>query len=1219
MRKILTTCLALLLAAALLPAQEDNGALLFYLSGENGTTADFAQGSPYPNYLSNISVLEEGAVGKGIHCADKQLFSYWAPGNIYSNRGTLSFFWKSGQIINETPFPIFRVGFADHSSWDMTWLRIDWNGHGFDAFVTDNNLVRLRVSTTEHPEPTQDQWTHIAFSWDENVGIRLYLDGRLAAKRDTCLTLNTGLDQFGPHSRIISPYQVQSAYNMQRGGDIDEIRIYSRMITDADAVLLAQAETPQIPVEGLSMGDKAFAGGWNHALGFDGASLPPYLENENTTVRKIGIDEVYDLKRWWWKANDGILETTWPGVYNRSRIEGRNDYFQLPDWDCYFDSGWKIRFNMPQEKWNYLEITGGAFGPVGVTPNPDGTGGKAIGQKPAGTQRSFYKLAEPVEGQTVTFTNEVQETPIQEVNAFYVHEGAAPQGVARLSYTLGDFHCYHNPALEEVRDYVAGRFEPEARSMMLALPAAARNAANAQPGHHAARSGQNLPIVHIVIPSNTRELGLNVPVTLDNPARNLGNASWEFMRAGLDGILVELPALDLAPAQGGLIPLNIRVKDPVWKLRDMVDFSFSVRPGQKRNLWIDMRDRILPEGLPLYLTLASGCAQFGPEALAGARITLVFKSYDEARAEHIADRLTQVRDNHAMIVEEHPGSKRLNKFNQIDADMRDLFRVDPENKIGRSYWALYYGEQAAPAYDEPVTPAGVPEWAFTQLELLKEYRHLITWWLDNREIENGEIGGGLSDDSDFANFYPAYHAMGLMPDRFRSSQARLLEAIYDQGMLTDGVSTIMTDGLHTYEEGVNSLDQMNILEPGNPKYAERLMQTAKTYHERFFQVNAAGHTHLVSDFFSHDKIAREGIWAWVTHRSYYHAGPSSLLGQLYGNSFARENVLRFLDSQLAHARVNEQGRYLLPEELNFITDEVRVWGSNSLAMPPLWYAWLWTKDEKYLAPIKAGTWLPSVGTKEEQAQLYRRTLRNLVINDYIYTDGQLWSDRIQYSTSAIQTARLGMPAMDRSAYFMPVNPLSWKFADDEDVTQVAILVSNAAYDHFDVDFFNTKGKTVQVEMIGGQALLGDWELSIGGKTQTLRWGRDRRVTLKIPAGKEYRIEMRLKTPGPAFNELPDLAIGEEDVVVNGGRVEVTLHNLGGVTTNPMKIALVNAKGKVLSENWTPAIAAPLDLVPKTARVVLEVPAGTDLKGCSVVIDPRNEVEEKYESNHKVLL
>jgi len=113
--------------------------------------------------------------------------------------------------------------------------------------------------------------------------------------------------------------------------------------------------------------------------------------------------------------------------------------------------------------------------------------------------------------------------------------------------------------------------------------------------------------------------------------------------------------------------------------------------------------------------------------------------------------------------------------------------------------------------------------------------------------------------------------------------------------------------------------------------------------------------------------------------------------------------------------------------------------------------------------------------------------------------------------------------------------------------------------------------------------------------------------------------MRLVTPGPAFNELPDLAIGEEDVVVNGSRVEVTLHNLGGVTTTPMKIGIVNAKGKVLTETWTPSIAAPLDLVPKTAKVILEVPSGTDLNGCSVVIDPRNEVEENYESNNKVRL
>ena len=36
---------------------------------------------------------------------------------------------------------------------------------------------------------------------------------------------------------------------------------------------------------------------------------------------------------------DGISETTWPGVYNRSRLPGRDDYFPLPDWNVYVDGG----------------------------------------------------------------------------------------------------------------------------------------------------------------------------------------------------------------------------------------------------------------------------------------------------------------------------------------------------------------------------------------------------------------------------------------------------------------------------------------------------------------------------------------------------------------------------------------------------------------------------------------------------------------------------------------------------------------------------------------------------------------------------------------------------------------------------------------------------------------------------------------------------------------
>ena len=202
------------------------GGLLFWLSGKNDFTPDYtAGGQSSPNFLKDVTVIPGGADGNGFRAEDSQLLTYWAPGNIYAQRGTLSFFWRSRYPVGPSPFPIFRVSYADHSSWDMVWLRIDYNGSGFDAFVTDIGLSRVRVSFFPDKFPDPLEWTHFALSWDETEGIRFYLNGKLAAVQSVNNTVfDTGLDQFGPHSRIISPYQVQSAYSFMRGGDIDEIR-----------------------------------------------------------------------------------------------------------------------------------------------------------------------------------------------------------------------------------------------------------------------------------------------------------------------------------------------------------------------------------------------------------------------------------------------------------------------------------------------------------------------------------------------------------------------------------------------------------------------------------------------------------------------------------------------------------------------------------------------------------------------------------------------------------------------------------------------------------------------------------------------------------------------------------------------------------------------------------------------------------------------------------
>src|ERR1700677_2341202 len=249
----LSALIAFLLVPTLLRAADEPG-LLFYLSGDHSFRADYAAGgSPDPNFLHDVKILPGGAKGSYLQCGNDQLLSYWAPGNIYSQRGTLSFYWRSREPVDATEFPIFRVGYGDHSSWDMVWLRIDYNGHGFDAFVTDVNLGRTRISYTMPDFPKADQWVHLALAWDETFGIRFYVNGKLAATKAATGLFDTALDQFGPHSRVIAPTGVESSYNYDRGGDLDELRVYDRALSDDNIAALAKNETPQaipaIPVE----------------------------------------------------------------------------------------------------------------------------------------------------------------------------------------------------------------------------------------------------------------------------------------------------------------------------------------------------------------------------------------------------------------------------------------------------------------------------------------------------------------------------------------------------------------------------------------------------------------------------------------------------------------------------------------------------------------------------------------------------------------------------------------------------------------------------------------------------------------------------------------------------------------------------------------------------------------------------------------------------------
>ena len=443
--------------------------LLFYLSGDHEFMADYAAGGdPKPNFLRDVKIISDGAKGPGFECANTQLMSYWAPGNIYAERGTLAFSWRSRYPVGPTAFPIFRVGYSDHSSWDMVWLRIDYNGRGgFDAFVTDINLARIRVTYVMPKFPPPNEWVHLAFTWDETVGVRFYVNGVLAAKQDKQAVLYAGLDQFGPHSRTIGPMQVQSDYNFTRGGDIDEIRIYDRMLSDDNVASIAKGLSPaKIPDVTRNLNQRRWQDEWWLRYGWNRkGDVPPYLDSSQTSVRKVEIHDVYDLKRWWWKATDGIRETTWPGVYNRSRLPGRNDYFQLPDWDCYSLSGKSVTFTMPDELWNHLEISGAAWGKMYLEKKSE----HLLFQRSKDQEKTFHRMPTPIRGEKIRFENVEQEEPIGELSAYYVSAGKESLGSTRLSYTLRRKAQSNDSSIAAIKNFIDGRYTADEHAMIVAV------------------------------------------------------------------------------------------------------------------------------------------------------------------------------------------------------------------------------------------------------------------------------------------------------------------------------------------------------------------------------------------------------------------------------------------------------------------------------------------------------------------------------------------------------------------------------------------------------------------------------------------------------------------------------------------------------------------------------------------------------------------------------
>ncbi|MGI6226308.1 MAG: hypothetical protein ACOYJ1_08655 [Peptococcales bacterium] len=1169
--------------------KKDNG-LLFQLTGSVGAKADVANGNPIPNFWKDVELIpSERKIETIIRCLPTQLLSFWAPGNIYAQQGSISFFWRSREPLGETPFPLFRVSFADHSSWDAVFIRIDYNGKGIDAFVTDINLSRLRLSHEFPERPSPDSFFHVLFGWDEQYGVQLHIDGKLVREIRATPLLYAGLDQLGTHSRIISNAQVQSSYNYMRTGDFYDIRVYDRMLNSSDAIKLAKEEPLALSsLKPRDISNSKDSQQWLKRWGFQDNYLKNIMRFPAEIVRKVEIHDAWDHKRWWWKACDGIRETTWPGVYNRSRLSGRLDYFVLPDWDCYSVSGKEITFvPLADTYFNQIEISGSASGVVEITDRFSTLYSSFFRNA---SERSVHKLTEPVKNVEIKFSNEVIEEPIGDISLFMVEPGVIQEPFKKESFYLtSNLSEMDESKFDSIKQFLQGRFLPDECYTLYGSRTLSKVPL--------APASKYLPLIHIIL-----------PYTNDSSV-------------GMDGVCIHFPKL--ANSEREIITFNIQIKDPIWVYRNLINYTVSIRQESAKTLFLDNRDRVLPRDGVLYLTIACS-SPIVFKYLENVKLEIIYKSVDEAKIEHIADRWIQVKDNYSNLVEENPSSDHFSMFTRFRTDLIDLLSIDPNHRLAQEYWYDKFKDRI-PSLKLSPCPDGIPLWAWRQTEYLRILKRFINWWIDKRQIENGEFGGGLSDDGDLTAWWPGPAISGCMPRKIEKSLTTELEAFYDQGMFANGLSAIQTDQLHALEEGIQVLGQSLVLCPTSAKYLERAMENARGL-SFITGYTSKGHRHVLSNYYSGTRKAMEAPWRFSASDSFHVFAPAYLLVRYNGSPKAKALILEIAEAMLDH--YYDDTLHVL---VNTITEEDQV-QERTREWPLFYAAWKFSGDRKFLKPINSELYsLPqdrlgiiNEKTYQSISRDYGTIMRKALLREYINTEGHLWVDRCVIDIATIQEHRNGGIAHERFSLF-PRNVLRWTFEEGKEA-DVAILVTFISNDIIEFQGYNLTDSKVIAEVSFDDIEAGIWELAYtdsGGNSlyaeECYLWRFDPiSILFQASAYTYVKIKKVKEVKESDYWCLPDLAIENEDIIIRDDCVRVRVHNIGAVSSENTRLVLRSPDGTILRESDIPPIPAPTDLYPK----VIEIPLwtrGLDLHGCSVEIDPDKKMTEITRKNNIVVL
>jgi len=1212
--------------------------VLFYASFD-GTNhrgdADFAEGLRDPLMASEVQ-FDKGVRGRAIHVtAPGGELSYRASRNVCAQRGSVVFWFKATNPQNSGPFYIRAAERVYYGGMFGASLRKEGR-----AIMSDAQRHKLGLHSVDNSSWRPGQWVHFAFVWDQNFGSRVYVDGELHRSNwekkgwawDECL--HPSHIRIGSHR---GPCRTDVW--------LDEMYIFGVALNDEEVAALYRGRPDEVGVREKPYALSAPEVARRLAVAGIGDDTPLVELTASSQpgpkrllVRAVRVGTAKDQTVTSRRAVDGIEGSYWPDwIFGGDTL------------DLYLE---------PSGRVNYAELSG-ALPPFKLLlKKEDGSWNvdrPLVDSGPEPGRISRHRFS-PIEPQAIrcqiSRRDVLSEIRLAEVGETGAELGAAHDRVLYFSSTASpeDFgplgrapldlwkriHYRKIPHSQEwgpMSRSIVSLYPPEDRTMLVAT---------AEPDRGETRSVRLGPLQHCQLFSQT--FPHQVPV---------------------DSMTLRLRVSRLVDGD----VLRIRAREPNVHFRNIMKMDFRVRnpAGSDAKVWLEMTldvaDQVILPGQRLWIDVAfaQGAELFYGGADA-SQLVLTCPSPSKSRREFVQDQLKLMHSRYCNDSEQHPWdyygwtmtSRRFRFTNEeIYLVTRAILAVDPENRLARTYWNrmmhLPFDVKA-----DFARARGEPEWARLQRELLRGAIRIVHWWIDNRQMDDGQLGGNWNDDVETAAAWPPLALIAGDRKVIRGLE-KIADGVWNDPQQVDqekGYTNACMDVQHAHEPTTCSQPHMMLLRYGDPEYIERNMRTSRNMGE-WTAINPQGRRLFRSHMFNARKISEEGFHAADVPYNALAVKAATYVAWYSRNPQLLQWFKEYGESWLGASLSTEGGkpRGFVPQEIVFKTGVIggfsghwskSVYPGNARAIYNQFLAnYCLLGDRRYVSFLSKydssqRALYRSLAEGDEDGALMlsepktyldglRADVQTLLGTEPLVTWAEPATDRISIpGLRTIARAYLGT-SWNRARY--PVFAASYEGGEDDFAAHVLrntpkglrvwLYSFRPTKMPLGVRVWHLESGTYDVQF--GPDLDGDREIDRPAWQRSMALARFSRIDVPLPPQQLQLLQVAQVRRGEPIETRADLAIGPRDVELDAksGAVRVTVHNVGSKNASNVVIRLLDAAGEAVVGAKIPLLRAPLDLTPKTETVSMRVPANAPGTGHSVVIDPEDAIPEITECNNRV--